>query len=203
MSCLDSEILSTIHAALVGERLDAAEFLARRALREHPGNVELLYALGRALMLQERTETARAPINRALQIDPDHVGALRDKALLLYVDGHHEAAIVTLERLLERDPADVDSLHRLACITWQTAGPWIAEPMFQSVLGMAPDNWRARAMLGRLLHTVGRPDSAVPHLRRAVVLTSCPELIRPWLDEALFAIVEEGCSPCPTPQIAN
>lgn len=80
----------------------------------------------------------------------------------------HQLAALALERLLSRTPDDVDALCRYGFVSYALHNYQIACDANEKALRLAPDNIYATKGLGVTLHSMGRTEDGIGHLRRAV-----------------------------------
>ena len=126
----------------------------------------------------ESFEQARRYIVEATRMDPNYAEAWVRTAFLhnrMYQTGliglreYVAAAEPALTIAMRIDNALPEAHSEKAALHWQTGDVDAAEVAFRTALELAPDNPQSLYAYGNYLRTVGRPQEAVPVLKRALV----------------------------------
>ena len=142
-------------------RYDLAISEYREVLARDPGRPGIHFRLGRALLSRSQ------PTNS--------------------VEGRAEASR-EFERELELDPTNANAAYELGEINRKAGKREEAQEYFATALKYYPDFEEARVGLGRVLIAQGKPDLALPHLRRAISMNPKDEVCLYQLFEAYKAL---------------
>ncbi len=88
-------------------KFDEAEAIARKTLKDHPGEIDAWYLIGEAARLTRRFEDAAKAFSQVLDARPEHLAARIGRAAALIELGRLDEAlkdIQTVRRVVPRDP---------------------------------------------------------------------------------------------------
>ena len=156
--------------ALAEERLEEAEQVIRRYLRENPEDAGAAVILG---TIAERCGAHREAENlfrRAFLLAPAYIEARVALAKLLQSVGRPSDAIGVLDEALERDQRHPAALALKASILVQERELDRALPVFRRLLRAHPDDRITWINFAYLLKTTGKIEEAVDAYRRAIDL---------------------------------
>ena len=146
-------------------RLDEAEKLYRRVLRNNPTQVDALRLLGTVVFQAQRTDEAEQLFRRAIEVAPDFSAALIDLSQVLKEQGRFEEAIGCLRRVLALEPENVLAHFLLAGTLSFAALNDDAIEAFEHTLKLRPKHTGALLGLGHALKSVGRQQAAIKAYR--------------------------------------
>lgn len=150
---------------------DAADFV-RRAIANHPDNLELILLACELASLRGRSGEAAAMLRKALALHPDDISLLARQAMLASPFHVSEESRTAAKRAMELAQAqDSAVLRALACcaqahVLGTQDCVQEAETAWRAALDHAPDHVPALSGLGNLLLTNGRVDDAIALFRR-------------------------------------
>ncbi|MBN8431293.1 sulfotransferase [Microbulbifer salipaludis] len=152
-------------------KLDDAEPLLRKALRQAPDNVDAMRFL--ALVLQDSGKNlldAEALLRNAIQRAPDFLPALQNLGALLLERQHWEAAGEIFARILELDERNALAWASLghACTRRGEAEEGLAH--YTRAIECNPQSAGAHMSRGHLLKTLGRQEEALAAYRESIRL---------------------------------
>lgn len=161
------------HTLLLARRPAEAVEAFQAALVRNPSLPEAHYNLGRALLELEKAEKARSHFEEALQIRPDYADAMISLATLAIDTGELEAAERHAAKLFAQSP-DLPKARRLYGDVQHLKANALAgegkmeeaEKAYQAGLAASPEIPLLHAGLGMVYVAKGRPDLALPELRR-------------------------------------
>jgi tetratricopeptide (TPR) repeat protein len=104
--------LADVYAAT--GRLERARQLYLRELRQDPGDIDTLLALGRLLVDMNRPAEAGEKFRRVLEIEPDNADAHFELGLLAERQGHADEALMQFDVVVRLDPSYPGARRRLA-----------------------------------------------------------------------------------------
>jgi tetratricopeptide (TPR) repeat protein len=116
----------------------------RKVLALEPGRAGIHFRLGRTLLARLQQTNSRPE---------DSAEALRE-----------------FERELQLDPSNANAAYEIAEIHRRSGQFDNAKELFEIALKHYPDFEEAQVGLGRVLIALGKPDGALPHLRKAITL---------------------------------
>ncbi|HYC02637.1 MAG TPA: tetratricopeptide repeat protein [Azospirillaceae bacterium] len=164
--------------------LEAARRAYGSALAAAPGHDDARLNLATLLHELERPEAALELVDAILGRDPGNRRALRARGRLLVGLGRTEEGLGMLRQAAAADDpgARVDLGNALERLHLAAE----AETAFRSALDADPACGAAHMALGKLMHLIGRPEEAAPHLRRALeLLPDDPWALGSWGDHLL------------------
>ena len=136
-------------------------------------------------------ESALALLDRALQTAPGNPELLYARAMTAGSLEHYDAMETDLRRVLEQQPDDPAALNALG-YTWADQGVHLdqAHDMILRALEQQPNDPAILDSMGWVLYRLGRPEDALPFLRRAYAQFPDPE-VSAHLGEVLWVLGEE------------
>ena len=142
-------------------RLEEAEHLYRRILRQRPRNVDALRLLAALAVRAGRNDEGEQLLDRAISIAPDYTTALLDLGRLRKEQDRFAEALECFDRAAALEP-DNPQAHFLRGSTLAAAAmTHEAIEAYQACLRLRPAHVGALLGLGHLLKAVGRYDEAV------------------------------------------
>jgi tetratricopeptide (TPR) repeat protein len=170
---------------------DSARHYAREALRRDSLSSYAHYIHGAVhLWYDWDWDKARAALEKALSLNTAEASAYLDRGWLHAVGGDFSAAIEQMRKAVELDPLnlefnlDMADLHRMARQYPQ------ALEIAKAMLEVYPDNSDAHWMVGMIEFTRRNYAEALPHFRRAVLLSQDDDWSRIHLAMALVKAPE-------------
>jgi tetratricopeptide (TPR) repeat protein len=157
-------------SALRDERLDTAESLLQRRLREVPHDVVALRLLADIANRREEFEAAERLLQRCLDLAPGDAAARYDLANLLYTQHRHAEALPLLERLLAAEPQRLEYLNLKAQTLRLIGGNDAAIALMEAAVAAHPEQESAWLLSGHLLREVGRQSRAIEMYRQALAV---------------------------------
>jgi tetratricopeptide (TPR) repeat protein len=128
------------------------EALARyeAALKNDPGNTELMMEMAIGYFQRNRFDEMDALLDAVLKVDPRQIRALQLKALGLRVRGRHEEALVPLNAAIQIEPAEAIHYLEVASIRARTGGESAAVSELEHALTKVTDRLSIFQALGEL-----------------------------------------------------
>ncbi len=165
----DPPELSDAIVALADNRLEAAEAILLRRLKQVPNDVAALRRLADAAARREDYAEAERQLTRCLELAPGYAAARYDLANLMF-DLHRNSEVLPLvERLLATEPGNIGYLI-LKAQTLRLVGRNIeAIALMEGAVADHPDEDPAWLLYGHLLREVGQQSRAIEMYRRALV----------------------------------
>ncbi|OIR07948.1 photosystem I assembly protein Ycf3 [mine drainage metagenome] len=165
-------------AALLAEALDhhragrlaEAQALYLKLLKLAPGEAELHFNLGLALMQSGRAGPAAERWKKAVALDPGHVRAWTNLGIAQAALGDAAAAAASLRRSLRLAPDLPESHSNLSIVLGQLGAPEEGETHARRALALNPAYAEAANSLGILLLQQARHDEAEAAFRQAIAL---------------------------------
>ena len=157
---------------LLDDYHDAIHWL-QTALSFEPGNVEVLYSLGRCFYTQGDYRKAEALYLRVLEINPDHLKAEENLGLVYDAENQPEKAEATLRIAAARaakQPSDEWPFLNLGSVLVDHNRAAEAVPVLQIATRIAPKSAPCHEKLGRALEDSGNTMEGVKELEMAVQL---------------------------------
>jgi Flp pilus assembly protein TadD len=153
---------------VAAQRGDAAAALGhfRDALRESPGDPDVLNNLGLVLDLLGEDGEARAHYLAALARAPDHAEALRNLAALDRDEGRIEEAVRGYEAAVREEPGESDAWNALGALYLETGRTDDALAAFRRAFELRPSDPYPAGNLGKVLLGAGRVEEARAHFER-------------------------------------
>jgi tetratricopeptide (TPR) repeat protein len=142
-------------------RIEEAEQLYRRVLRDNPRNVDALRLLALIAAKFDRTDDAEVLLDKAIEIAPDFNQALVDLGRLRKDQDRFAEALECFNRAIELEPTQ-PQVHYLQAATLARASfTHEAIESYQRCLALRPTHAGALTGLGHVLKAVGDYDGAV------------------------------------------
>lgn len=138
------------------------------ALRQTPGNFDVLYNLGLAYAREGQKPRATEVLASALRMNPQSADALYQLAAVLSEQGKDEGATELLVRAREIAPdrADIPLLLAHLCLKqrfWSDAAE-----VYENYLSLRPEDWDARRELAFLYGQSKDYEKGLTHIRRNI-----------------------------------
>jgi tetratricopeptide (TPR) repeat protein len=157
-------------AALAANRLDLAERLLRRQLRDDPFEVAAIRMMAELAARLGRMTDAENLLRRAIELAPGFTAARANLALILNRTGRHADALAMVDELLAAEPEDPGHRNLKASVLGRLGRFDEAIAIYRGVLEHAPKQPRLLLTLGTMLKTVGKPDESIAAYRAAIAL---------------------------------
>lgn len=173
-------------------RGDQAHALITSLTHQYPEQATLLW-ISEADMRAANgdPESALSLLDRALETAPDNPELLYARAMTAGSLENYDAMEADLRRVLEQQPDDPAALNALG-YTWADQGVRLeqAHDMIRRALEQQPNDPAILDSMGWVLYRLGRPEDALPFLRRAYAQFPEPE-VSAHLGEVLWVLGEE------------
>ncbi len=117
----------------------AAQSLVIEALQDFPGDANLYYVLGDALMGLEQSSKAARAYQKALKDDPNYTPALFKLALIHFKSGDVASAESAFRALLKREPTHLKAKAYLGVVLAEEKKDAEAQKVLEEVLKQAPN----------------------------------------------------------------
>jgi len=173
-------------------RGDQAHALITSLTHQYPEQATLLWISEADMRAANgNPESALALLDRALETAPDNPELLYARAMTAGGLGDYEAMETDLRRVLEQQPDDPAALNALG-YTWADQGVHLEQAldMIRRALEQQPNDPAILDSMGWVLYRLGRPEEALPFLRRAYAQFPDPE-VSAHLGEVLWVLGEE------------
>jgi len=164
--------------ALYDNRLEVAEPLLRRHLKQDPFDVAAIRMLAEVAARIGRYRDSETLLRRALELAPGFGAARANLASVLYKQHRAPEAIAELDLLIDAGSENLGLNNLKAAALSKIGGFDEAIGLYQSVLEKAPNQPKVWMSLGHMLKTVGRQDEGIAAYREALALT--PTLGEVW-----------------------
>jgi tetratricopeptide (TPR) repeat protein len=149
---------------------------ARRAAEQLPGDPEIHYNLGTALLGARRPEEALVSFRRALSLAPEYVPAQSALGSTLHGLGRIDEAVACYQQLLQRNPGYAEMHSNLGHALRQLGRPGEAAASCLRAIQLNPRLAEAHSNLGNALGDMGKSLEAEQCYRQALVLK--PDLLQ-------------------------
>ncbi|WP_405228286.1 tetratricopeptide repeat-containing sulfotransferase family protein [Lentisalinibacter sediminis] len=151
-------------------KVEEAERLYRRVLKDNPESVTALRLLGVIAMQSGHPENAEELLSKAVRLAPDFTGAIIDLGRL-HQDQHRLAeAIECFEKAVETDPRSSHAHFLLAAALAPAARTAAAAAAYRRAIELKPEHAGAWLGLGHTLKTLGRQPEAIEAYRECIRL---------------------------------
>ncbi len=169
--------------AIGNRRLDAAEAMLERHLKNNPEDVIALRMLASVASRRNDSLTAERLLMRCLELAPGYADARYDLASELYLQQRHAEVLPMVERLLASYPDEPNymGLKSQALRLYGRVDEALA--LMHQAVAASPGNAKLRLLLGYLLREVGQQAAAVASYRQALAL-------QPSLGEAYWSLAD-------------
>jgi tetratricopeptide (TPR) repeat protein len=148
--------------------LDRARESYEAILRDVPGHMDALTALGVLHAQQKNLDAAERLLRQALRIDADAEVANSNLAAVLCDLGKAEESLPYFEKALALDPRSSDALNNRGCALAQLGRRAEALLDFRKAAAITPDAPDLLANLGNCLAELGELESALEYFDRAL-----------------------------------
>ena len=162
-------------------RLEEAEKLCRRVLRERPRNVDALKLLASVAAAGHRYDEAESLLERAVAIAPDFLLALLDLGQVRKEQDRFAEALECFDRVIALDQGNAQAHFLRAATLAPAAFTHEAIAAYERCLELRPKHVGALLGLGHLLKAVGRYHEAVASYDACIAL-------RPDLGETYWSL---------------
>jgi tetratricopeptide (TPR) repeat protein len=129
---------------------DNGERVLRQGLARNPDAPALHHSLGLLLVREQRYADAVALLARAAELAPDAARYGYVYGVALHSTGHTDQALAVLARAHDRHPGDAEILLALSTINRERGARDAAMAYARKLLEVAPEDPRARQILGEL-----------------------------------------------------
>jgi len=168
-------------------------YLAMRKLADvAPESIWKHQASGETFQSQGQYDLAIREYRAVLALDPNRPGIhfRLGRALLLRSQSpdSQAEALKEFEQELQLDPTNANAAYELAEIHRRAGRVDKAREFFETALKYYPDFEEAQVGLSRALITLGKPDLALPHLRKAISLNPRNEVSHYQLSQIYKAL---------------
>jgi tetratricopeptide (TPR) repeat protein len=151
-------------------RLEEAEQLYYRVLRQQPDHVDALRLLGQIAYKAGRITEAGRLLERAIAVAPDFTAAIIDLGRILKEQDRYEEAIGCFDRALALEPDNAQAHYLRGSTLAPAALTHEAIEAFQTCLRLRPQHAGALLGLGHALKAVGRQREAIESYRQCLPL---------------------------------
>src|SRR6056297_289611 len=151
-------------------KVEDAERLYRRVLKDNPKNVTALRLLGVIAMQSGHPENAEELLSKAVRLAPDFTGAIIDLGRLHQDQNRLAEAIECFEKAVETDPRSSHAHFLLAAALAPAARTAAAAAAYRRAIELKPEHAGAWLGLGHTLQTLGRQPEAIEAYRECIRL---------------------------------
>lgn len=145
---------------LVGGKVDRALSYLREAQRLDPGNADVEYSLGQALVKAGRSAEALPHLRRGVDGGTKTPLAGYDLAVALQTSGDLAGAAAAIQRITPAATDDAEVWLRIGRLAAAVQAPAVAEPFFRQGAALAPNSAGARMQYGLNLLVLTRVEEA-------------------------------------------
>lgn len=164
--------------ALNENRLDIAERILKRHLKEDPFDAAAIRMLAELAARIGRLRDAENLLRRAVELAPGWTAAKANLALVLGRTGRPAEAMELLDQVLAEEPDWVGHWNLKAATLGRLGDFEEAIDLYEDVLERAPNQPRVLLSYGHMLKTIGRQADGITAYRRAIALM--PALGEAW-----------------------
>jgi len=171
-------------------RLDRAEKIYRKILKNYPNQPDALHFLGLIAGQRDKTDEAEHLIRKAINILPQNAFYHHNFGTLMKEQGRWKEAIRCYRKAVEIDPNYVDAYYNMGDALLNHGNLRQAIFCFQKVLELKPDFAEAYTNIGNAFQDLSEFEEAITAYRKALEL-------EPHYPEAycqLFFLLKETCS---------
>lgn len=161
--------IASIASALREQQYDKAIELLDTALKQSPGDAQLLTMQGVAYAGRGQKKEALAAFRHAIKISPDNLPALKGAAQIEY-DAGSPAGIPVLEHILQLHPNDVTTHGMLAVLEYQQGSCTRAVVHFEKAASLFDSQPSALHAYGTCLAKLKRFEQAAGVFEKSLVL---------------------------------
>jgi tetratricopeptide (TPR) repeat protein len=166
----DPPELSDAILALADSRLDSAEAMLLRRLRQAPNDVAALRLLADVATRRDDHAQAERRLKRCLELAPGYALARYDLANLMFMLHRHSEVLPLVERLLAVEARNLDYLSLKAQALRFVGRNDEAIALMESAVADHPEEDPAWLLYGHLLREVGQQSRAIEMYRRALAV---------------------------------
>ncbi len=152
-----------------GDLASAQEWYLK-AIREDPGDIELLFEMGTLLVEREKIDLAVIKFRQVLELAPDHVDGQFALSEVLLHQNAGEEALELLESVSELDSEYPGLALRIGAARLKLGQRDEALPFLEQAVEDAPTNKEALMLLGNCFLWLQRPEKAADQFRRIIAL---------------------------------
>ena len=142
-------------------RLDEAERLYRRVLRDNPRNVDALRLLALIAVNADRPDDAELLLQQAIDIAPDFMQAILDLGRIRKEQDRYGEALECFDRAIALEPAQPQAHYLRAATLARASFTHEAIAAYRECLKLRPGHIGALLGVGHVLKAVGDYDGAV------------------------------------------
>jgi tetratricopeptide (TPR) repeat protein len=142
-------------------RLDDAEKLYNRALKEQRDSFDALHLLGMLNHQRGKYAEAQRLIAAALKVQPGSVDALCNFSMVLHALKRHAEALASVDKALTLAPAHLDALNNRGNLLLDLKRPAEAIAAFDAALAKQPRYLQALVNRGNARMELGEPELAL------------------------------------------
>ena len=159
--------------ALLEDQANAAKYL-EQALRMQPGNIEVLYYLGRVRYQQNQFDLAIKAFEDVLNRDPTHAKAQNNLGLSLEAMNRTEEAMTAYRKAVALDKSSNHHSEQpylnLATLLIRLDKATESVPLLRQAVLIAPDSGQVHYQLGKALFNLDRLEEARSELQESLRL---------------------------------
>jgi tetratricopeptide (TPR) repeat protein len=171
-------VLREAAAALVENRLPAADARLRSHLQKYPTDIAALRMLAEVAARLRRYADAQSLLERCLELAPGFDAARYNYAMVLNRQGKAQAALFEVERLLAQEPRN-PGYRNLAAAVRANLGDYVGSiEAYEALLREFPRQPKVWMSYGHALKTAGRQSESIAAYRRGIELE--PTLGEAW-----------------------
>jgi protein O-GlcNAc transferase len=159
-------------------RLDKAEIIYKKILREYPDQPDALHYLGLIAGQRGRTDKAENLMRKAIQILPESAFYHHNFGTFLKEKGRWEESIRSYGEAVKLEPNYVEAHYHMGEAHLEHGDLLQAVTCFQKVLELSPDNADAYGRLGFAFQNAGNLEKAVSCYRKAIEIR--PDFAEAW-----------------------
>jgi tetratricopeptide (TPR) repeat protein len=149
-------------------RLEEAERLYRRVLRQNPRNVDAMRLLALIAVQADRPDEAEVLLDRAIEIAPDFVLAILDRGRIQKEQDRFAEALASFDRAIALDPSHPPAHFQRAGTLARASFTREAIDGYRECLRLRPAHAGALLGLGHVLKAAGDFDGAVDSYRACI-----------------------------------
>ena len=151
-------------------KLDKAETMFKKALKQQPGNFDALQSLGAIALHRQAYARAIELLEKALAVQPDVPGLLNNLALAYKESGQREKARNCFQRVVALDSSFGPAYFNLALLLMDDGAPEAALHALQQAERCRPGHVPTLTQLAHTLTQLGRAGEAIEYFRVALRL---------------------------------
>jgi len=152
-------------------RIEEAERIYRRVLRQNPRNVDALRLLAQIAVKAGHADDAEFMLQEAIRVAPDFLLAILDLGQLYKEQDRYAEAIACFERAVSLEPSQLQAHFQRAATLARASFTPEAAAGYRRCLELRPRHSGAMIGLGHTLKTIGDYDGAVAAYDACIRLT--------------------------------